>query len=408
MHHCLFLRLRSKGAVNELGAGRTTVKSFPRKPLDKYRRLSMAFRKRHGLGLSMDEKEEEPEALLMNWENEDDEFESNDEADDYEGDSEVWWEEQIRQKGGRKKVSTRFPIGLGSVLKRRKWIKPTSSLSDDDSDLESEDEEEEDEAQDESMENSFDDSSDDDLESEDEEESEKRITRDEDSTSTVLPSSTYPQEYKYKNEEGGKGIEYDVLPQYDDDPLYDEDEWGSSFEAPGDVHYGNFDENEEWGEDHHLQCDFENQQAWSDDDDNNYEVPVITSVTQQTVEQQWGCKDPSECCVVHQYGAGSIHDDQPRNEDFRKMFSNNGKFHQENEEVVTSEDDENDWMFGNSLEDNESEENFGVVEYDESEEEERSRDYYDYNSEDSSEYHNPVGPFSYLHEEEEEEEEEGM
>ncbi len=361
VHH-LFLRLRSKGVMNELGAGRT-VESFTRKPLDKYQSLSIAFRKRHGLGLSKDEVE--GKALFMNWEN--GKNESNDEKEDEYDDSEVWWEDQIHKKGGRRNVA-RFPIRLGSVLKRRRrqWMKSSSSSLDDDSGLESEEEEEE--AQDASMENSFDGSSDD-LESE------ERIACDDDST--TVP--TYLQEYKYQNEEEWKGIE-DDRPY---DPLNGDNEWGL-FEETDDVHYRNLeDENEQW-EDHH-QCDFEEQQDWSDDND-----PVMTSVTPAV--EQWGCKDPSE--GVHQYGGG-IHDQSNRK--FRKKYGNgDGEFAEDESEGVWDGNDEDEWMFGNSLEDNKSEEEESFVGYDDDSEEEQSN----YENSDDDEHHNS-GMSSYSHEEEE-------
>ncbi len=338
----LFLRLHTKEVGKDLGAA-GAMKALRTNPLDKYQHLSMAFRKRHGLGLSTEEKEEA--VVFRNCD--DGKIERNEEYLD----SEVWWEEQRKQKGGRKGVN--FPIRLGSVLmRRRQWVK--SPL--DDSDLESE----EGEAQDEPMENSFDGRSSD-LESE--ENSEEGTTHD-------FSVSTHLHDYKYQNEEE-KGIENDGCDDLNDEwdvqengdewvQKDDEDEW--DFEET-DVHWNledkcHFqDEDERW--DHQVdKCDFE-EKDWSDDDETETNEDPTGSSSSVTPVEQWGCsKDPpdgSNWSCTHRYGG--IHDQSNQKKFLNCRKKRVGEFDEEEQSEGVWDRDEDEWRFSRKLlEDDNSEE----------------------------------------------------
>ncbi len=341
---CLLLRLHTKEVGKDLGAA-GAMKALRTSPLDKYQRLSVAFRKRHGLGLSMDD-----EGVLKSWGGS--KIESN-EAEEYLH-SEVWWEEQRRKRKGRRKGAS-FPIRLGSVLmRRRQWVKGASL---DDSDLESE----EGEDQDERMENSFDVSSSDDLESE------------EGTTHDILLAPTHLQDYNYQNDEEKDGYdddmddEWDVKENGDDEWVQkDSNEWDSDeqgWDIEDKCHLSSDEDDERW--DHQVdQCDDFQEKDWSDDDEmvETNEDPAESPTLTTAPVEQWGCsKDPLDrsknwSCAAHRYGGG-IHDKSNQNfENLKKRRGGESAQQQQREGVWDSDEDE--WRFSRRklLEEDNSEE----------------------------------------------------
>ncbi len=331
----LFLRLRTRKGVGKKELGAETTKALRRNSLDKYENLSLAFRTRHGLGLSA--TAEEAQRLVLNSLDDegDSEIESNDEEEESVDSEVVWWEEQQRLRKRRKKMDSSkrgmsFPIRrLGSVLIRRQkryWMKQPPSLSlVDDSDLESE--EGETQFGESSMENSFHDSSG--LEPEEEEE---RFAHD---FSTVPAYSN--NGYQYENRIGNNRCDNDL----DSDEL-DIKENGSDEWVENDDDYewniGDFKvtdtcleakRNFQDGEDEWLLLDRWDQQEedkfddigvrdWSDDDETvkNEEIDPVVKMNIMPIkkQQQKGYSngdDPhhyhnrsNSLCIHHQHGSG--------------------------------------------------------------------------------------------------------